>query len=138
MVDEFKSRIAGKGYPKAPAIQYLEDRKRPGDSSYSNVSSSDPGYKKDVRMGYYTTFQNKVTMTKVPTYTLSGRSVTVSDYDQAVAVEIRDNKGELLYFSNLDRFDIPAKTGAGKVIDLDYIKFQAVQWDGVRKDMTRK
>ncbi len=138
MVDEFKSRIAGKGYPKAPAIQYLEDRKRPGDSSYNNVSPSDPGYRKDVRMGYYTTFQNKVTMTKVPTYTLSGRTVTVSDYDQAVAVEIRDNKGELLYFSNLDRFDIPNKTGAGKAIDLDYIKFQAVQWDGVRKDMTRK
>lgn len=77
-------------------------------------------------------------MTTVPTYSINNRTVTIQDCSQAAAVEIRDNAGNLLYFSNLDRFDVPSRSGAGVAIDLSVAKFQAVQWDGVRKDMTRK
>ena len=133
MIAESQGRVADKGYPKAPAIQYIEDRTR------STRSESDPGYQKDIRMGYYTLFKDRTSMTTVPKYTLSGRNVVISDYSQAAAVELRDAEtNELLYFSNLGDFTVPAKTGAGKTIDLEQVKFQAVQWDGVRKDMSKK
>ena len=91
MIAESKARVAAKNYPKAPAIQYLEDRTR------STRSSSDPGYMKDIRMGYLTVFQDKVEMTTVPKYTLSGRNVTITNYEKAAAVEIRSTvDGELL------------------------------------------
>ena len=130
MISESKARVAAKNYPKAPAIQDLEDRTR------STRSNSDPGYNKDIRMGYYTTFKDQVNMTTVPKYTLSGRNVTITDYSQAVAVEVyRKSDGQMLYFSNLSEFTLPAKTGGGETIDTGNIEFKAVQWDGVRKAM---
>ena len=117
MIAESKARIAEKGYAKAPAIQYIEDRQIEGGTTYSN-------------MGYYTTFQNKTAITKTPRYTVSGRTYTVSDCDQAVAVEVRrtvgSGLGELLYFSNLSTFTLPT-TVSGNVT------LYAVQYDGTRK-----
>lgn len=136
MINEARARVAAKNYPKAPAIQYLEDRTRR--TNYWDYANQDPGLNKDIKMGYYTLFKDKVAMTTVPSYTLNGRNVKVQDCAQAAAVEIRSAAGELLYFSNLDNFDVPERTGAGKTIDLSTAQFQAVQWDGVRKDMTRK
>lgn len=136
MISEYKARVAAKGYPKAPAIQYLEDRTRR--TNRWDYSNQDPGLNKDIKMGYYTLFKDKVAMATVPSYSLDKRTVTVQNCAQAAAVEIRSAAGELLYFSNLDRFDVPERTGAGVPIDLTTAKFQAVQWDGVRKEMTRK
>lgn len=136
MIDQYKAKVAAKSYPKAPAIQYIEDRKVITISD----DADDPAYNKDIKMGYYETFQNKVSMTKVPTFSISGRNVTVSDCEQAVAVEIYSASGELQYFSNLDKFTVPERTkkNMGDVIDLSTAVFKAVQWDGVRKNMTKK
>lgn len=135
MISDSKARVAAKNYPKAPAIQYLEDRK----SLQAGSQSGDVTYMKDIKMGYYETFQNKVSMTKVPSYSISGRSVTVKDFEQAVAVEIYSASGELQYFSNLDKFTVPERTkqDTGDIINLSNAVFKAVQWDGVRKEMTK-
>lgn len=133
MIDKYKGRVAAKGYPKAPAIQYIEDRKMV-------EASGDPANGKDVKMGYYETFRDKVTMTKVPTYSVSGRTVTVNDCEQAVAVEIWSASGKLQYFSNIGVFTVPSRTqkDMGDKIDLETAVFKAVQWDGERKVMSKK
>ena len=117
MIAESKARIAAKGYDKAPAVQYIEDRQVEDGKTYSN-------------MGYYTTFQEKTKVSKTPRYTVSGRTYTVTDCDQAVAVEIRrtvgSGLGELLYFSNLSTFTTPSTVPQGG------ISLFAVQYDGER------
>ena len=118
MIAASKARIAAKSYPKAAPMQYIEDRKVKGNTLYSD-------------MGYYETFQNKTTITKTPKYSVSGRTYTVSDCDQAVAVELRrastgTTLGELLYFSNLSSFTVP--TG----VDVSNAVLYAVQYDGAR------
>ena len=135
MIADAKARVAAKNYPKAPAIQYLEDRK----SLQAGEQRGDVTYGKDIKMGYYELFRDKVSMTKVPSYSISGRNVTVKDFEQAVAVEIYSASGELQYFSNLDKFTVPERTkqDTGDVIDLSKAVFKAVQWDGVRKEMTK-
>ena len=118
MIAESKARIAGMGFPKGPAIQYIEDRQIEDGQTYSN-------------MGYYTTYQNKTKISKTPRYTVSGRTYTVTDCDQAVAVEIRRSAGsglgELLYFSNLTTFTAPSGVPQSNV------SLYAVQYDGERK-----
>ena len=117
MIDESKARIAAKGYEKGPAIQYIEDRQVEGGTTYSN-------------MGYYTTYQNKTKISKSPKYSVSGRTYTVTDCDQAVAVEVRlsvgSGLGELLYFSNLTTFTLPAE------VPQSNLSLYAVQYDGER------
>ena len=120
MIAQSKASIAEKGYAKAPAIQYIEDRQIENNVTYSN-------------MGYYTTFQNKTAITKTPRYSVSGRTYTVSDCDQAVAVEVRrtvgSGLGELLYFSNLTTFELPSNVTGN-------VTLYAVQYDGERKAMS--
>ena len=121
MIAESKARIAAKGYPKAPAIQYIEDRQTEGSVTYSN-------------MGYYTTFQNQTKITKTPRYSLSGRTYSLTDCDEAVAVEVRrsagSGMGELLYFSNLSTFEVPESVPTSNVT------LYAVQYDGTRVAMS--
>ncbi len=119
MIRESKARIAAKGYPKAAPIQYLEDRKVKNGTLYSD-------------MGHFDTYRNKTQITKTPSFTLSGRTYTVADCDQAVAVELRkpasgETLGELLYFSNLATFTVPDG------VNLAGAELYAVQYDGVRK-----
>ena len=119
MIRDSKARIAAKGYPKAAPIQYIEDRKVKNDVHYSD-------------MGYFETYRNRTKITKTPTYTVSGRTYTVSDCDQAVAVELRkpasgETLGELLYFSNLSTFTVPDG------VSLTDAVLYAVQYDGERK-----
>ena len=120
MIAESKARIAAKGYDKGPAIQYIEDRQVEDGVTYSN-------------MGYYTTYQNKTKISKSPRYSVSGRTYTVTDCDQAVAVEVRrtiaSGMGELLYFSNLTTFTLPDG------ISQNNISLYAVQYDGERKQI---
>ena len=120
MIEESKARIAAKGYDKGPAIQYIEDRQIEDGVTYSN-------------MGYYTTFQNKTKITKTPRYSVTGRTYTVTDCDQAVAVEVRrtvgSGLGELLYFSNLTTFTTPDS------VPQNNVSLYAVQYDGERKQI---
>ena len=116
MIDAARQRVAAKNYPKAAAIQYIEDRKTEVGATYS-------------QMGFYDVFKNKTTVSKTPKASVSGRNVKVSDCDQAVAVEVRksttgDALGDLLYFSNLYDFTSP--------VDLAGTTLYAVQYDGKR------
>ncbi|MCM1031750.1 MAG: M60 family metallopeptidase [Oscillibacter sp.] len=115
MIAATKARIAAKNYPKAAPMQYIEDRTTKGNTRYCD-------------MGYYTTFQSKTKITKTPKYTLLGRTYSVSDCDQAVAVELRKaSSDELVYFSNLSTFTVPDKA------DISNVRVYAVQADGERK-----
>lgn len=118
MIAASKARIAAKGYPKAAPIQYIEDRTTKNDVVYSD-------------MGYYTTFKNQTKITKTPSYTVSNRTYTVTNNDQAVAVELRkpavgETLGDLVYFSNISTFTVPDG------IALANLSLYAVQYDGKR------
>lgn len=118
MIAQAKEQIAAKDYPKAAPIQYIEDRQIKDNVMYCD-------------MGYYTTFQSKKQITKRPSYTVSGRTYTVTDCDEAVAVELRkaasgDSLGELIYFSNMSTFTVPDNA------DLTNTGLYAVQADGKR------
>ena len=80
-------------------------------------------------MGYYTQFKEKPVITKTPKAQISGSVVTLTDCDQAVAVEVRRgtaDSGELLYFSNMFAFTVPSG------ISLANCSLWAVQADGKR------
>ena len=124
MIDETLQSIASKGYPKAPAVQYIEDRDVKGGVRYSE-------------MGYYTTFRDKTPVTGTPTYTLNGNYMKVDNYSGAVAIEIRgaangSELGELRYFSNMSGFEIPSKALSNDMC------VYAVQWDSKRIEVKRK
>lgn len=126
-VKEFMSK-----YPKPQPFQYLEDRK------VSEFPSSDYRYKEVGNVGYYTQFTANggkgQSITKTPTYTKSGTTVTITDGDEAVAFEWRKgaSDGELRYFSNFLKFDVPAS------IILYGCELYAVQADGKRIKMSQK
>ncbi|MBP5689662.1 MAG: M60 family metallopeptidase [Bacteroidales bacterium] len=116
MINASKARVRDMGLPKAAPIQYLEDRATFGNTTYS-------------QMGYYTQFKDKVKISKTPKATISGRSVKLTDCDQAVAVEVRrgtESTGELLFFSNMFNFDVPSS------VSLSGNSLWAVQSDGQR------
>ena len=117
MIAEAKAQVAAKGYPKAAPIQYIEDRQVKDNDLYCD-------------MGYYTIFKDKKKITKTPSCTVSGRTYTVSNCEEAVAVEIRKvvggKMGDVVYFSNLSSFTVPDKA------DLNGTKPYAVQADGER------
>jgi len=118
MIASTKAQIKALGLPAAAPIQYIEDRKTKGSVLYCD-------------MGYYTTFKDKTKISKTIKYTVSNRTYTVSDCDQAVAVELRkpasgENLGELLYFSNLAKFTVPDGVEVANAV------LYAVQYDGKR------
>lgn len=116
MINASKARVRDMNLPKAAPIQYLEDRTTHGGTTYS-------------QMGYFTQFKDKVKITKTPKASVSGRSVKLTDCDQAVAVEVRrgtSDTGDLLYFSNMFNFDVPSS------VSLAGNSLWAVQADGTR------
>lgn len=120
MIEASKSRIAAKGYPKAAPIQYIEDRKTKDNTNYSEL-------------GYYEVFQNKTRISGTPSYSQTERSITLKGCEGAVAVELRrgGDTGALVYFSNLNSFQIPSE------VNLEGVKFYAVQYDGTRKELKK-
>ena len=120
MINASKARVRDLGLPKAAPIQYLEDRAKFGGETYCD-------------MGYWTQFRDKVKITKTPKATVNGKKVTLSDCDEAVAVEVRQGsnaEGSLLYFSNMFSFEVPAS------VNLSGNTLWAVQYDGTRKKVT--
>ena len=116
MINASKARVRDMNLPKGPAIQYLEDRTTHGGEKFSD-------------MGFYEVYKNKTAISKTVKATVSGSKVTLSDYDQAVAVEVRKGSaetGELLYFSNLASFTVPSG------VSLTGNTLWAVQYDGKR------
>lgn len=116
MINASKARVRDMNLPKAAPIQYLEDRTKHNGVTYSE-------------MGYYTQFKDKVTISKTPKASVSGKKVTLTDCEQAVAVEVRRGNaenGELLFFSNLFSFEVPNN------VNLSGNTLWAVQYDGKR------
>lgn len=120
MIEASKKRIADKGYPKAAPIQYIEDRKTKDGKNYGDL-------------GYYEVFKNKTTISGTPSYTQTERSISLKGCEGAAAVELRrgGETGEIVYFSNLNSFQIPQE------VDLDGVKFYAVQYDGKRIELKK-
>lgn len=118
MINESRARVRAMNLPKAAPIQYLEDRKSVGSTKYSD-------------MGYWEQYRDKVQITKTPKASVNGYKVTLTDCDQAVAVEVRRgtaDDGDILYFSNLFEFTSP--------VNLSGNSLWAVQYDGTRKKVT--
>ena len=118
MINASKAKVRAMNLPKAAPMQYLEDRKKFGGETYCD-------------MGYWEQFRDKVKITKTPKAKVSGNIVKLTDYEEAVAVEIRrgdEKTGELVYFSNLSNFTAPSR--------LDGCSIWAVQSDGERIKVT--
>lgn len=122
MINTSKAKIRDMKLPKAAPMQYLEDRTKHNGETYS-------------QMGYWTQFKDKKAITKQPKYQVSGSNITLSDCDEAVAVEVRSGEsatGDLRYFSNLFGFTLPSK------VNLSNCSIWAVQADGTRVAVTKK
>lgn len=125
MIKETRDEIKTKKYPKAAPIQYIEDRKK------DNFATSDYRYREVGDVGYYTQFKNNMKITKTPSASVSGKTVTITNGEEAVAFEIRKGiNGELLYFANTFNFTVPAS------IAINGASLYAVQADGERKLIT--
>lgn len=124
MINDAKARMAQ--YPKpAHALEYIEDRDGP-----AGPKPGDPTFDQIGELGYYTTYQQNLKVSSSASATVSGRTVTTKNCGQAVAIEIREKKGdqygEIRFASNFTTFTIPSKiqtTGCG---------VYAVQADGTR------
>ena len=125
MIEETKSFMSQFSKPKH-AFQYIEDRKNSDFTDANDYRSRESG---DV--GYFTQFKENMKITKTPSYTLSGKSVQVTDGEQAVAFEWRKD-GNIIFFANTFNFDVPSN------VSLDGAKLYAVQADGERKEMQTK
>ena len=106
---------------KCPPIEYIEDRRYQAGAGGNQKGISEDGG--DV--GYFETFQNNVKITKTVSYTVSGRTYTVTNGEQAVAFELIKD-GKKVWFANRFVFTVPA--GA----DIEGAELYAVQADGQR------
>ena len=116
MINASKARVRDMNLPKAAPMQYLEDRTTHGGEKYSD-------------MGYFQLFKDQTKITKTPKASVNGSKVTLTDYEQAVAVELRrgtTDTGELLYFSNMASFTVPSG------VNISGNTLWAVQYDGTR------
>lgn len=123
MIDAAKEYMSRFPAPKH-AFQYIEDRKK------DEFPSTDYRYAEVGDVGYYSQFQNNQKINKTPSVVISGKSITISNGDEAVAFEIRkgtNGTGELLYFSNFFQFTVPSS------VDVAGASLYAVQADGERK-----
>lgn len=109
MINASKARVRDMKLPKAPPIQYLEDRK-----DYCD-------------MGHFDAFKAKEAVSGTPSASISGGKVTITGCENAIAVEVRrgnDSTGQLLYFANTFSFTSP--------VSLSGNSLWAVQYDGKR------
>lgn len=123
-IDEAKKYMAS--FAKKPyAFCYIEDRKN-GDLGIEDYKIGD--------VGHYTQFNENAQITTQPTYKLSGRNITISNGEKAVAFEVRKNSadGELIYFFNFFSYTLPISVETS-----EDIKFYAVQADGKRIEMIK-
>ncbi len=116
-----KTKDFMKKFPKKAApFYYIEDRKR--DDVGLDTTPPDVGYYSQFEKGKMKPISKEV---KVE---VSGKNVTVTDGEEAVAFEVYQN-GKMVYFSTFFKFELPdTVTGDG-------ITFKAVSADGKRVDM---
>lgn len=121
MIAEAKEYMAQFPKPKH-ALQYIEDR------IASEFPQSDYRYSQVGDLGHYTTFTGNKKVSAGASAAVSGRNVTVTGAENAVAIEIRRGgaAGPIVYFSNFLKFEIPSS------ISLGNCALYAVQADGER------
>ena len=124
MSHDAKARMAKFPKPKH-ALEYIEDRNgnegpNPGDYTFDMVGN----------LGHYSTYEKNLKVSTSASASISGRTVTTSNCQNAVAIEIRVRKGdkydEIRYASNYVTFEIPSK------IQTSGCAVYAVQADGTR------
>lgn len=122
MADEARKHMEQYPAPKH-AFEYIEDRKMSGylDGEFDRADIGD--------IGFFETYKKNLTLDGSIEAKISGRRVTVSNGDNAVAIEVRraGAEGPILYFSNFLTFDIPSS------VDLSDCSLYAVQANGTRK-----
>ena len=120
MIDNLKAKM--KSYSKkAPAIHFIND-----------WPDSDPYH-----LGYYTTFQNKQTITGTPKYHWEGNLLYITNCTGAVGVEFRDpgsgsSLGTLRYFCDY------SQVLGSSIPNTSNMKVYVVQWDGTRIEATKE
>ncbi len=117
-------------YPKAAAIEYIEDR------ATSDFPTNDYRYSTVGDVGHYTTYEQNKQLSAAIAANVSGRSVKISNGKEAVAFEVRtinadDSYGEVRWASNFLSFTIPS------AINISGAAIYAVQADGTRKMLSR-
>ncbi len=124
MINNAKAKMAQLPKPKH-ALEYIEDRDatagaKPGDFTWDKIGN----------MGYYTTYEKNLKVSSSASASVAGRTVSVSNCKEAVAIEIRVIKGseygEIRYASNFYEFSVPAK------VNVSGCGVYAVQADGTR------
>lgn len=103
-IQNCKARMAR--FPKPNhAFEYIEDR------CYANQKPNDFKYDKIGDLGFITTFEKAPAIASSAKATVSGRTVTTSGCDNAVAIEVRvrsgNDYGDIRYASNFKTFTIP-------------------------------
>lgn len=123
MAAEAQAYVKRKGYPKAPPIQYIDDRK---EMDYETARWAPIG---DV--GYYETFAGDLKVSPDVRYSISGEDVIVEGGEHAVGYEIRNAADSLIYISVYHRFDAGRLRQPGN-------RLFAVQADGQRIEIAEK
>ncbi len=122
MVDDARKYMSKYPKQKQP-IQYIEDRKKAGwpSGQYTPAEIGD--------LGFFETFEKNLKLSDDISAKVSGRNVTISNGNEAVAIEVRKggSAGPVLYFSNFLTFEIPSKVSTSGA------SLYAVQADGTRK-----
>ena len=121
MIDEALEYMHQYQKPKH-AFEYIEDRKTVGylDGDFDRADIGD--------LGFYETYRQNLKVSSNIKATVSGRTVTVTNADGAVCIEVRKNNetGEIVYFNNFLTFEIPS------CVSTVGCKIYAVQADGTR------
>lgn len=124
MVTSTKEYLSQFPKPKH-ALQYIEDRKMVGylDGDFDRADIGD--------LGFFDTFKENPQLSENISATVSGRTVTVSNASEAVAIEIRrsDDSGDIVFFSNFTTFEIPSD------VNTNGCRIYAVRANGDRRHL---
>lgn len=124
MIDEAIATVKSKKYPKAPPIQYIEDRLKANETDEKNAATMGD-------TGYYQYFKDNVKIKSTIAVAKNGDNFTVSNGEGAAAFELKS--GNILLFRSIrNSFTISAAhIPAGAIL-------YAVQVDGERIKIWKK
>lgn len=118
MVEEAQAYVKAKNYPKAPPIQYIDDR-RTMERWPETIG----------QVGYYQTYIYNPAVSPDISYSREGDKITITNGENAVGFEIRDSSpgGTLVDISVVFEFETPYLTGSNRLY--------AVRADGTRTEI---
>lgn len=123
MVAEAQAYVKSKGYPKAPPIQYIDDRSKTDEFRWKDTHGE---------TGYYELYKNNAKIERSGlSYTMNGETVTVTGGQNAVGYEIRNAADSLLDISGYHTFQAKMLLEEGN-------RLYAVQADGQRYEIPKE